>query len=219
MYEVELKLRTEHGPVRERLAELGAEEARHVRQEDTYYDVPHRDFAETDEAIRVRRETDGEGTTVKLTYKGPLVEAASKTREEHETVVADGDALRGILEGLGSIGEGRLRRPIEIGRHHHADRLVGPFVVEDAPEPVEPVLLGPEGGAGRQGGVLLQRSVHTLVAAVLVRAGGLDELGPDAERAFLVTARTIRQHPHWDPIREDPRFQGLFAGHAPKEGR
>jgi adenylate cyclase class 2 len=101
MYEVELKLRAEHGPVRERLAELGARESRHVRQEDTYYDVPHRDFAETDEAIRVRRETDGEGTTVKLTYKGPLIEAASKTREEHETVVADGDALDGILDGVG----------------------------------------------------------------------------------------------------------------------
>jgi adenylate cyclase class 2 len=101
MYEVELKLRSEHEPVRERLSELGARRVRQATQHDTYFNVPHRDFAETDEALRVRRErSDGE-ETVKLTYKGPLVEDASKTRREHETVVADGEALAGILDGLG----------------------------------------------------------------------------------------------------------------------
>ncbi|KPN31453.1 putative adenylyl cyclase CyaB [Halolamina pelagica] len=36
-----------------------------------------------------------------MTYKGPLVEQASKTREEFETAVDDGDAAAGILDGLG----------------------------------------------------------------------------------------------------------------------
>ncbi|MFB6243027.1 MAG: class IV adenylate cyclase, partial [Halobaculum sp.] len=40
-------------------------------------------------------------TTAKLTYKGPLVEAASKTRAEHETAVEDATALEGVLDGLG----------------------------------------------------------------------------------------------------------------------
>ena len=51
--------------------------------------------------ISVRRETvDGE-TAAKVTYKGPLVDAASKTREEHETTVAEGDELHAVLEGVG----------------------------------------------------------------------------------------------------------------------
>ena len=101
MYEVELKLEADHGPVRERLGDLGAEPLGRVRQVDTYYDAPHRSFAETDEALRVRVEEDDDGRSVRLTYKGPLVEAESKTREEHETTVADEAATRAILEGLG----------------------------------------------------------------------------------------------------------------------
>jgi adenylate cyclase class 2 len=101
MYEVELKVRAAHEPVRERLAALGATRAGTVTQVDTYYDPPHRDFAETDEALRLRRETDGDASTTRLTYKGPLVEAASKTRREVETPVGDGERMDDILDALG----------------------------------------------------------------------------------------------------------------------
>jgi adenylate cyclase class 2 len=102
MYEVELKVRADHARVRDRLDELGARKTGEVRQVDTYYDAPHREFAETDEALRLRRETDGAGeTTVVITYKGPLVDRESKTREEHETAVADGAAAGEILASLG----------------------------------------------------------------------------------------------------------------------
>ena len=104
MYEVELKVEADHERVRAALEAAGAAPVDRVRQVDSYYDAPHREFAETDEALRLRRETelDGDGeTTTKMTYKGPLVEAESKTREEHETAVADGDAAAGILDGLG----------------------------------------------------------------------------------------------------------------------
>ena len=101
MYEVELKLSAAHEPVRERLRELGAEAVGRVGQEDTYYDAPHRSFAETDEALRVRREDGPDGTAVRLTYKGPLVEAESKTREEHEVEVDDGGEAEAIAEGIG----------------------------------------------------------------------------------------------------------------------
>ena len=102
MYEVELKLRADHESLRERLDDVGADQIEHRRQIDTYYDAPHRSFADTDEALRIRREepADGDDRT-KLTYKGPLVEAASKTREEHESVVDDDEALQGVLAGLG----------------------------------------------------------------------------------------------------------------------
>ena len=107
MYEVEVKVRADLDAVRARLATLGAEHEGWVDQRDVYYDAPHCEFAETDEALRVRHESvpvdggaDGSATT-RLTYKGPLVESASKTREEHETAVVDPDALAGVLEGLG----------------------------------------------------------------------------------------------------------------------
>jgi adenylate cyclase class 2 len=101
MYEVELKLRASHEAVRERLSALDADRTGRVRQVDTYYDAPHRDFAETDEALRIRREEATEGSTTRVTYKGPLVEAASKTRREVETGVADADRMDDILGALG----------------------------------------------------------------------------------------------------------------------
>jgi adenylate cyclase class 2 len=101
MYEVELKLRAPHDAVRERLDALGAERVGPVTQTDTYYDAPHRNFAETDEALRIRRERRGDETTTRVTYKGPLIEAASKTRREVETGVADADCFDDILDALG----------------------------------------------------------------------------------------------------------------------
>jgi adenylate cyclase class 2 len=100
MYEVELKVRAPHDAVRDRLDALGAERIGSVTQIDTYYDAPHRDFAETDEALRVRREGD-DGSTTRVTYKGPLVETASKTRREIETGVADADRFDRVLDALG----------------------------------------------------------------------------------------------------------------------
>jgi adenylate cyclase class 2 len=101
MYEVELKVRADHPAVRRRLSALGAERVGTVTQVDTYYDAPHRDFGTTDEALRLRRERNDGASTTRFTYKGPLVEAASKTRRELETGVDDGDRLGEILEAVG----------------------------------------------------------------------------------------------------------------------
>lgn len=100
MYEVELKVRTSHDAVRQRLEEVDATRLGTVEQNDVYYDAPDRDFAETDEALRVRDER-GDGVTTHLTYKGPLIEAESKTRTEAETEVGDPGATEDILSGLG----------------------------------------------------------------------------------------------------------------------
>ncbi len=107
MYEVEMKVRVDHDRIRTRLAELDAVPTGTVRQIDTYYDHPVRSFADTDEAFRIRREittTDTateERDTTRVTYKGPLVEAESKTREELETTVGDEDTFAAIVEKLG----------------------------------------------------------------------------------------------------------------------
>lgn len=100
-YEVEVKIRADHDSVGDRLDELDTDPLGAVTQVDTYYDAPDREFAETDEALRIRRETVESGEeTAKLTYKGPLIEAESKTREEYETTVGDDGELAGILDGL-----------------------------------------------------------------------------------------------------------------------
>lgn len=101
MYEVEIKLRADHGEIEARLAEVGAKPTGTVTQVDTYYDHPVKEFAETDEALRIRRETDTSGEQAKVTYKGPLVDESSKTRAELETAVAEGDTMAGILESVG----------------------------------------------------------------------------------------------------------------------
>ena len=114
MYEVELKVAVDAARTRSRLRERGAERLETVRQVDTYYDAPDRDFAETDEALRIRVErpledpdsseddhrSDAE-ESVRMTYKGPLIDADSKSREEHETGVDDGTEAAAILEGVG----------------------------------------------------------------------------------------------------------------------
>jgi adenylate cyclase class 2 len=103
MYEVEVKVAADHERVRAELAKHDATPVDHVRQRDTYYDAPDRDFAETDEALRIRRETDEESgeTTTRLTYKGPLVDDESKTRRELETGVENGETMDGVLRALG----------------------------------------------------------------------------------------------------------------------
>ena len=103
MYEVEVKVPADLELIRERLEAIDAEHVGTVEQADTYYDAPHRSFESTDEALRIRRERgSAEGIpSCNVTYKGPLLEEASKTRVELETSVGDGEALNAILAHLG----------------------------------------------------------------------------------------------------------------------
>jgi adenylate cyclase class 2 len=122
VYEVELKVQADHDAVREALEELDAEAIGTVEQADVYYDAPQRDFAETDEALRLRTERDRDGpgaaddgtatvrntdesppdsTTGVLTYKGPLVDEESKTRREIESPVVDADGIDDVLNAVG----------------------------------------------------------------------------------------------------------------------
>jgi len=57
-----------------------------VTQIDTYYAHPERDFATTDEALRIRRV----GEANFITYKGPKLNATTKTRREIELPLASG---------------------------------------------------------------------------------------------------------------------------------
>lgn len=101
-YEVELKFRVPHiRQFEQELAALGAEPLGECRQADQYFRHPLRDFAVTDEAFRIRRE----GEHNWLTYKGPKLDSATKTRREIEIPFADSASaakqLQEMLELLG----------------------------------------------------------------------------------------------------------------------
>lgn len=87
-YEVERKFRVANpADLEGRLAELGAEFDPPEWQVDCYYAHPTRDFAATDEALRIRRVGDANF----VTYKGPKLDQLTKTRREIEVPLADGE--------------------------------------------------------------------------------------------------------------------------------
>ncbi|QCS42914.1 class IV adenylate cyclase [Natrinema versiforme] len=114
MYEVEVKVPADLAVVRDRLAALEATPEGAVVQVDTYYDAPHREFAETDEALRIRSERPEDAAEkTRVTYKGPLVDGESKTREEVETSVADHEKTDAILTNLGFEAAATVRKERE----------------------------------------------------------------------------------------------------------
>ena len=90
MYEVEQKYRvTDPAAIQERLCALGAEWDDDVQQVDRYFAHPCRDFAETDEALRIRQV----GELNFVTYKGPKIDRTTKTRRELELPLPTGPAF------------------------------------------------------------------------------------------------------------------------------
>ena len=96
MLEVEMKFRVaDWTAIIAKLEATGA--VAEPRREDTdhYFNAPDRDFAQTDEAVRLRRI----GAENYLTYKGPKIDTVTKSRPEIELRLADGsqtaaDAVR-----------------------------------------------------------------------------------------------------------------------------
>jgi adenylate cyclase class 2 len=75
------------------LLEMGVELGQAVTQNDTYYAHPARDFAVTDEALRLRVVAE----RCSLTYKGPKLDASTKTRRELDIALP---ALAGLIAQL-----------------------------------------------------------------------------------------------------------------------
>src|SRR4030067_1920043 len=97
MIEVEVKARVNDQKQAERtIIALGASPIGIETQADTYYSVPYRDFAKTDEALRVRVQNN----KYFFTYKGPKMDSVSKTRKEYEVEVNDTDDLGNILSSM-----------------------------------------------------------------------------------------------------------------------
>lgn len=84
-----------------------------IPQTDQYWNHPSRDFARTDEALRLRQV----GQQNWLTYKGPRIDATTKTRQEIETPLPDGAAA---IEQLGQILAAVGFRPVATVRKNRS---------------------------------------------------------------------------------------------------
>jgi adenylate cyclase class 2 len=101
-YEVEQKFPVHDlAAIEARLVALGARPGASIQQLDRYFAHPCRDFAQTDEALRIRQV----GPRCFVTYKGPKIDPTTKTRREIELPLSD--APEGVaqwtvlLEALG----------------------------------------------------------------------------------------------------------------------
>jgi len=115
MLEVELKVKVPSlNPVREELRNKGAEFLGRVHEHDIFFNAPDRDFAITDEAVRIRY-TDSRAV---VTYKGPKrKEYGLKAREELNIAVESGEAFATLLLRLG------FRQTLEVNKWRETYRL------------------------------------------------------------------------------------------------
>jgi adenylate cyclase class 2 len=115
MLEIEIKARVPSlEAIEARLREKGARYLGEEEQVDAYFNHPCRDFAATDEALRLRR---ARGRVI-LTYKGKKLDAVTKTREEVSVGVDDYEAAKQILLRLGFVEVAqvkKLRRRYSLG--------------------------------------------------------------------------------------------------------
>lgn len=110
--------------LRRQLVERGVVLDPPLEESDHYFAHPARNFAETDEALRIRNKQG----KVFLTYKGPKLDLPTKTRHEIELPLGEGEPVaiqwRGLLETLGFRPVAEVRKRREKGRIPHADRVV-----------------------------------------------------------------------------------------------
>ena len=126
MLEVELKVKIPAlEPVRKKLIGKNAEVLGKVHEHDIYYNAPHRDFAKTDEAVRVRYTNDH----AVVTYKGPKIKKFGlKAREELNFAVECGETFEMMLDRLG------FTRTTEVNKWRENYRLGGASISLDLVE-------------------------------------------------------------------------------------
>ncbi len=110
-YEVEMKFPVaDLSALEARLTGLGTTIAAAQPEVDVYFAHPARDYSRTDEALRLRRK----GTAYSITYKGPKIDAATKTRREIDLPLATDEegfkAWFDMLEALGFSIAGEVRK-------------------------------------------------------------------------------------------------------------
>lgn len=115
-FEVEQKFKIEDpAALIARLTALRVEMGEPKLQVDAYFRHPARDFARTDEALRIRRV----GEVNCITYKGPKIDQTTKTRREIELPLAPGEMaaeqFAELLQALGFRPVAKVRKQRRYG--------------------------------------------------------------------------------------------------------
>jgi len=175
MLEVEMKFRLpDAAALEQRLAALNVEESTVLNEEDYYFNAPDRDFASTDEALRLRRI----GQANFVTYKGPKQDLQTKTRPEIEVPLANGDEVaarfRQLLVRLGY-------RPVAVVRKRrrvYRSQVEG-FPLEICLDDVDEV------GQFAELEILATEAQFAPARDVLLRMAGQLGLGESERRSYL----------------------------------
>jgi adenylate cyclase class 2 len=136
-WEVEQKFRVDDPEaIRGRLVAMGVQFQAAETQVDHYFQHPSRDFAKTDEALRLRQI----GAANFITYKGPKIDAVTKTRRELELPLSGGAAaltqFAELFSALGFTTAGIVRKQRQRGLLAWASQYVE--VVLDAVDDLGP---------------------------------------------------------------------------------
>jgi adenylate cyclase, class 2 len=102
--EIEAKMKvTDLGQIRARLQACGAEPRSSVLETNTFFDTEDRTLLARDQGLRLRhmRNSKTNEETAKITFKGPRMPGALKTREERELTVGAAKDAMVLLESLG----------------------------------------------------------------------------------------------------------------------
>ena len=122
MIEVEVKASVkDFVDVKKNLIKIGAVKIKNEHQRDVYYNAPHKDFAETDEALRIRKIPENGKNKIILTYKGAKLDDVSKTRKEIEVEVSDPEKMDLILENLDFRSVATVKKDRDI---YHLDEFI-----------------------------------------------------------------------------------------------
>lgn len=166
-----------------RLAERGVKLAPAIEQADQYFAHPSRDFATTDEALRIRTV----GGKSYITYKGPKLDPTTKTRRELELPLDasdhDGSRFAELLCALGFTEVAIVRKWRRQFRLGHAGHDVEGALddVDGVGKFVELELLACEAGLEEA-----KRCISTLAAEL--------DLGPSERRSYLEMFLERRPH-------------------------
>jgi adenylate cyclase class 2 len=178
--EIEAKLKVESfEPVQKRLVECGASVSALTAQTDAYFDTAERSLTRADEALRLRRQSDGRRERVILTYKGARQTSDFKRREEVNLEVRDAAAVERLLEGLGyhkALAFNKKRQTWLLDDCEVAlDELplIGKYVEIEGPDSSHIARVQDMLGLGRVGHV--QDSYACLIQAELGRRGGTQQ--------------------------------------------
>jgi adenylate cyclase class 2 len=174
-YEVEQKHRVEDvTAIVDRILQRGVSLQAPITQTDHYFAHPARDFATTDEALRIRNV----GESAFVTYKGPKLDTATKIRRELELPLhRDDDGGAKFAELLAALGFRPVATVRKQRRQFHID-FKG-HLVEGALDDVKHVgsFVELELAAGDENLESAKRVIRELAEALC--------LGPSERRSYL----------------------------------